>query len=788
MSKRKQPPRIKRLIPRQPPALRDGSVTLTLPQAMQQAVTAYQRGDLAEAERLCRRVLNTQADHFDALNVLGVIAARTRRTQEAAELLERAVAANPGNASAHCNRGGLLNDLQRFDEALESYDRALQIKPDYAEAHYNRGNVLRDLKRFDEALASFGRAIGIKSDYAEACNNRGALLRLLQRFDEALDSYNRVLQFRPNHAETHGNCGIALKDLKRFDEALKHFDRALEIRPDYTEAHSNRGIVLIELKRFDEALKSFDRVIGIRPDHAEAHYNRGIVLRDLERFDEALASYDRAIEINPEYAEAHHNRGNAMADVRRLEEALASYARAFQLKPDIDYLYGARLYTKMRICDWQDLKTGLATVIDKIALGERIAPPFPILALSGSLPLQKKTAEIWMQERCPANDALPKIGRRSRHNRIRIGYFSADYHDHATAYLMAELFEKHDRSKFERTAFSFGPDKNDDMRQRIASAFDKFIDVRNQPDKEVALLARSLELDIAVDLKGYTQDSRPGIFAFGAAPVQVNYLGYPGTMGAEYIDYLIADSTLIPEHCQQHYSEKIAYLPNSYQVNDAQRRISDRVFTREELGLPKTGFVFCCFNNNYKITPGTFDGWMRILAQVAGSVLWLFEDNATASRNLRKEAEARGVDAARLIFAQRMPLAEHLARHRAADLFIDTLPCNAHTTASDALWAGLPVLTCMGESFASRVAASLLNAIQLPELITTTQEAYESLAIELATRRKRLEQIRQKLETNRLTTPLFDAALFARHIEDAYTQMVERYHADLPPEHIVVRP
>ena len=324
------------------------------------------------------------------------------------------------------------------------------------------------------------------------------------------------------------------------------------------------------------------------------------------------------------------------------------------------------------------------------------------------------------------------------------------------------------------------------MRKRVSAAFDQFIDVRNKSDKDIALLSRNLGIDVAVDLKGFTQDQRPGIFSYRAAPLQVNYLGYPGTMGAKYIDYLIADETLIPEASRQHYSEKIIHLPNSYQVNDRKRAIADKMFSREELGLPSTGFVFCCFNNSYKITPAIFDGWMRILKQVEGSVLWLLEVNSTAVRNLRHEAEARGINAARLIFAKRMPLAEHLARHRAADLFVDTLPYNAHTTASDALWAGLPVLTCMGEAFASRVAASLLNAIHLPELITTTQEQYEARAVELATHPERLQQIKQKLERNRLTTPLFDTKLFTRHIEAAFTRMYERYQAGLPPEHIHV--
>ena len=442
-----------------------------------------------------------------------------------------------------------------------------------------------------------------------------------------------------------------------------------------------------------------------------------------------------------------------------------------------------RLDVKMHLCDWSDAAAEFAQLEEKIKRNEKATSPLPVLALTVPYLCNDCAAEIWVNDKYPASFELGQIPKRGRHGRIRIGYFSADFHEHAVSLLTAELFETHDKARFELYAFSTGPDTQDEMRKRLEHAFDHFIDVRHQSDREVAAHARRLEIDIAVDLGGHTANCRTGIFALRAAPLQVSYIGYLGTTGAEYIDYLIADCILIPEDRKQHFSEKIVYLP-SYQANDSTRKISDESVTREALGLPETGFVYCCFNNNYKIRPATFDGWMRILSQVEHSVLWLLEDNATAARNLRKEAEARGVDAARLIFARRVPFRDYLARYRTADLFIDTLPYNAGATASDALWAGLPVLTCMGEAFASRVAASLLNAIDLPELVTSSQAQYQALAVELATRPERLKQVRQKLETNRLTTPLFDTKLFTRYLEAAYTQMVERYQADLPPEHI----
>jgi len=737
----------------QPPA---GSgktqLALNLSQAMQQAGAAYQGGAWAKAQSLCSMVLNADPRHFDALSLLGIISAQTGRAQEAAQLLGRAVAANPANAAAHNNYGNVLKSLGRFDDALASYERALEINSGLAELHNNRSVALQELGRFDEALEGYERALKIKPDYAEAYNNRGNVLR----------------------------------NLKRFEDALASYERALSHKPVYAEAYNNRGAALQELKLFDEALDSYERALMIKPDYAEAHNNRGITLQDLKRLDEALNSYERALEINPDYAAAYNNRGVTLQQLRRCADALESYERALKLRPDDEWLYGTWLHAKSQVCDWRDVNSTVAELAVRIGRGRRTIRPFPLLTLTDSPSLQRRAAEIWVRARNAAGQVLPPIGKSARHAKIRVGYYSADFHNHATAYLSAGLFERHDRERFELVAFSFGPDRQDEMRQRLSAAFDQFLDVRTKSDREIAELSRKLGIDVAMNLKGFTQDERTGIFSYRAAPIQVNYLGYPGTMGAPYMDYIIADPLLIPRESREHYVEKIIYLPNSYQANDRSRRIADKEFSRAELGLPPASFVFCCFNNNFKIGPEAFDGWMRILRQAEGSVLWLLQDNETAAENLRKEAAARGVSAERLIFAPRMPLPEHLARHRAADLFIDTLPCNAHTTASDALWSGLPVLTRIGESFAGRVAASLLDAVGLPELIAESQERYEAMAVEFATNPGLLAKIREKLGRNRLTTPLFDSELFTEHLEDAYTQIYERYQADLGPEHVYV--
>jgi predicted O-linked N-acetylglucosamine transferase (SPINDLY family) len=732
---------------------RDDQAALTV-QAMRHAGGLYGCGDWPRAEQLCRAVLDTRPDCFEALSLLGIIAAQTHRGEEAADLLASAAAVRPSDAVAHNNYGNALRAVRRFEAALKSYERALALEPDAADFHYNRANVLRDLERHEQAVDSYERALALRPEHVAGWNNLGSAQRDLGRFEAALQSYQRALALQPDNAETHNNLGNALKDLRRLEEALESYARALRLRPDYAKAQNNRGNVLYELGSFAEALVSYERALSIDPDQAEAYNNRANALRALKRFDEALESYERAV----------------------------------RSRPDAAWLRGSWLHAKMHLCKWDDLSSQLGQLLAEVEQAKKASAPFYLLAISDSPGLQRQVAETWASAICRTSAVLPATPKRTRGEKIRLGYYSADLQSHATAYLAAGLFEEHDRRRFEVTAFSFGPAVQDDMRKRLVAAFDHFVDVRARSDQEVAQLSRDMQIDIAVDLKGFTEQARPGIFALRAAPVQVSYLGYPGTMAASYIDYIIADPTLIPQASRRHYAEQVVCLPHSYQVNDHKKQIANRSFTRAELGLPPEGFVFCCFNNTYKITPQTFDGWMRILRQLPGSVLWLLADAETVAASLREEAAARGVSAGRLVFAQRWPLPEHLARQRAADLFIDTFPYNAHTTASDALWAGLPLLTRMGESFASRVAASLLKAVGLPELITTTPEGYEATAIELAVHPAKLAALREKLECNRLTRPLFDTEAFARHLEDAYLQMYERYQAGLPPAPIVVRP
>ena len=736
-------------------------------------------GRFAPAIASFERAIVVKPAHAEAYNNRGSALFRLQKFEAAVASFDEAIAITPTHSAAHGNRGNALVELSRYEAAVASSDMAIALQPDCAENHYIRGNALAGLNLREAAIASFDTATSLNPDHAHAHNSRGSALHSLQRTETALASFDAAIARSPGYAAAHYNRGNALRDLQQSAAAVASYDTAIALEPTRADAHNNRGVALRDLRQYAAAIASYDQAVALAPDLANAHYNRGNSLRDLWQHEAAVASYDRAISLDAGYADAYINRGEALKDLGRYAAAVASFGQGIALKPGYPGLHGQRQHARMLICDWTDFDAEVLALTARIGRSEAATSPFPLLGLSDSAALQKRAAELWVASQYPVHAALPPIPRRGTHDRIRIGYFSSDFGNHATMFLMAELFELHDRSRYEVWAFSFGPASDDAMRTRLLAAC-HVVDVASLSDQGVALLVRDLEIDIAVDLKGFTYGSRPGIFAVRAAPLQVNYLGYPGTTGAPCMDYLIADRALIPPGSEHHYSEKLVYLPRSYQVNDTKRAVGTRAFNRAELGLPPSGFVYCCFNNCFKITPGTFDIWMRILRRVEGSVLWLLEDNPQAARNLRQAAESRGVRADRLVFAKRMPLDEHLARHRAADLFLDTLPCNAHTTASDALWAGLPVLTRVGEAFASRVAASLLAAVDLPELITGTAAQYEELAVDLATHPEHLMILRQRLARHRLSAPLFDTPRYTKHLEAAYAAIHTRYHAGLP--------
>ena len=648
------------------------------------------------------------------------------------------------------------------------------------------GVVLYAQHQFSAAAHCFEQAIAIDPGSAAAHLNLGLPLQRLRRGDEALATYDRALALRPDYPEALLNRGNTLLDLGRHEEGLASYDRVLAVRPAHAAALYNRGRALQGLKRHAEALASYDHALALRPDYPEALLNRGIALEDLNRIDESLASYDRALALRPDYARALSNRGTALASRKLWQDAAASFSRLLELAPDHDYAVGNLLKCRLRGCDWEDLPQLAGRTAVAVDRGAKAISPFSFLAASGSAAAQLRCARTWFADRHPASPAPMWAGERFRNDRIRVAYLSADFGDHPVSFLTARLFEIHDRRRFEPIAISFRPATEDRMARRLDSAFDRWLDVSGMSDRAVAERLRDLRIDIAVDLMGFTTGSRTGVLAWRPAPIQVNYLGYPGTMGAPYIDYIIADEYVVPKGSELHYSEQVVRLPGSFQANDDQRKASAKALTRAAAGLPETGLVLCSFNKSYKITPRIFDVWVRLLQRVEGSVLWLYQRNAEPISNLRREAQMRGIAPNRLVFASKVKLEDHLARHRLADLFLDTLPCNAHTTASDALWAGLPVVSCAGTTFAGRVAGSLLHAVGLPELVTNTLEDYEALALKLATDATLLREIKERLAQNRLTKPLFNTDRFRRHIEAAYTTMWEIHQRGEEPRALAV--
>jgi len=754
--------------------------------ALQQAVALQIQGRLDEAERAYEAVLRLSASNFDALHMLGVIRTQQGRYDEAEKLIRSALKRDPRSAAAYVNLGNALQGMGRHEEAVRDYRKAISLQSDMAQAHNNLGSALNTLEKYEAAIPSLERAIALNPQNPEAHNNLGNALHKLGRNEEAIPCYHKALAIRPKYAQAYYNLGNALLGLGSHAEAIESFDRAIAIDPNFAEPYANRGSALLALNRHEDAIASCRRAVQINPGYAEAYNNLGLALVAFGRYEEAAVNYRKAIAVKPEMAPAYMNLAAAQGKLMLLDEAQKSYERACELAPEDGGLRSLAMGLRRRMCDWRNLGDHEAMLTRIIEGDKETVLPFVPLVFLDDPRLQLKAAQGHINR--IKLDMLPKIwdGTVYRHEKIRIGYLSADLHEHATAYLMAELFERHDRNRFEITAISFGRDDKSPMRRRLIEGFDRFLDVREMADLDVANRIRELEIDIAVDLKGYTEDARALILARRPAPIQVNYLGYPGTMGAPFIDYVIADPFVVPADQQEFYTEKLVHLPECYQPNDRNREIAEETPSRAECGLPEGGFVFACFNNNHKITPEFFGIWMRLLQAVPGSVLWLLQDNPWTADNLRREAQARGVAPDRLVFAPRCKLREHLARHRLADLFVDTLPYNAHTTTSDALWAGLPVLTCAGRSFAARVAGSLLLAIGLPELITHSVAEYEALALKLAGDPALLAGLRERLARNRLTTPLFDCERYARHLEAAYEEMWNIWQRGEAPRAIAV--
>ena len=730
-----------------------GALVVKAHAQFQQAVVLHQQGRLQEASQIYEGLLQVDPKHFHALHLLGVIASQTKNYEIAVDLIGKAIIINSNNPAAYSNQGAALKELGQLQAAVDSYDKAISLKPDFAEAHSNKGAALKKLRQFSAAAASCDKAISLKPDHAEAYLNRGNVLRELEHLSSAVAAY----------------------------------DTAISLKSDYAEAHNNKGVALKELKQFSAAAASYDKAISLKPDYAEAYLNRGNVLKELGQFKAALASYDNAISFKPDLEEAYYNKGNLLLEMGQIGAALISYERAYSIQPERAYLLGTLIHARMQLCVWDKLQSRVNELIDKVQSNEKVVMA-SVLSLTDSREVHRKVAQIRTQDKHPAAAKAMWSGQRYAHKKIRLAYVSCDFKAHPATLNNIGMWERHDRARFEVIAISYGPVHQEgatvegQLKTRLVKAFDRFLDVGDKSDEQIAGLMRELEVDIAVDISGTMQGSRQGILAHRAAPVQVNLYGY--TSGAPYMDYIVADRVVMPPEHREGYTEKVVYMPDAWLANDASRQVSSRQFTRAELGLPEAGVVYCSFNNAYKINPQMFDVWMRILQRVPGSVLWLQGDGQEQIKeNLRREASARGVDPARLVFAVKLEsMAEHLARHRVADVFLDTLPFNAQTTAVDALWAGLPVLTCMGESIFARMAGSVLMALGMGELVSKDWQEYEEKAVRVGLEEGYAKSLKERLERNRVDAPLFDTQRLTHNMERAYEQMHHRVQQGLGPQ------
>lgn len=719
----------------------------------QSGYLSHQKGDLPQAERWYKQALSLAPRHPHALHMLGVLAAQVGQFDQAVRLISEAVRHAPGEFAMLNNLGNALVKCERFAEALDVLDKAVALVPDNPQVLNNRGNAQHGLRRYRDAVLSYQKAIDLKPDYVDALCNQGKVFASFYYPNDALD------------------CA----------------DKALAIAPDALPAKTLRAHALLGLQRVQEAMRAFGEVLVVDDTYADAHWGRGLALMDLQQFAMAAESFERALVLKPALTEVYPEWADALFKSGRHSEALSAAEEALRRRPDNIKWLMALVALQAKVCAWDQLAPRLERLLAASRAGRlEDASAFAMLGISDDPQVNRLTAESTAKVRYAENALLGAIPPRAAGAKIKVAYLSADLREHAVARLMAETLERHDRQGFEWVALYCGKHKpGDAMHERVRACFDHFIDINNKSDVEVAQLAREMAIDMVVDLTGYTSYGRPGVLALRAAPVQVSYLGYPGTMGAPYVDYILADAVVIPAAAREHYTEKVVTLPHAYQPNDRKRLVADTP-TRAEAGLPVTGTVFACFNQNYKILPATFDVWMRILQQVPGSVLWLLEDTPLVVGNLRAEAQQRGVAGERIVFAKRVPPPEHLARQRLADLFLDTLPYNAHTTTSDALWVGLPVLTLQGQAFAGRVAASLLTAAGVPELITHSPDQYEALAVALARDPARLAALRERLLAQRDTCPLFDTPRLTRDIEQAYQAMMQRHWQGLAPDHITL--
>jgi predicted O-linked N-acetylglucosamine transferase (SPINDLY family) len=774
-----------------------------------EAVTYLQAGEWLKSEAAHRRVLAKLPRHAPTLHHLGLIAYKCNDGDRAVDYLHQSLAYDPAYHQAWLNLAIVLGELKRSAEAIEACRRCVALQPENSAAFEVLGNLLRAAQNDAEATEAYLTSLRLKPEQPLVLSRLSELMVRAGNIEEALAHCRRALAIDPalpealrleqrilaissspkdaeaalaaraatpaELAKSLNDLGTHLRTQWRFDEAIEVYSRAAIADPAQADAMLNMALAFESLGRKEEALASYQAGLAIEPDRAEAYANVGNLLRGMGMYDGAIQAFQQAIELDPSLAIAHYNLAVTFKQRERFEEARAAFMKAVECAPNSIVNRFELVNLRRVLCDWDGIDKEERDCLDLFRARQTRVAPFQFISLPST-----RADQLEAGRRHAAMLAVPETLRFKSHgnalgrgSRIRIGFLSSDFFNHATALLLVEVLEQMDRGRFELFGYCFSPEDNSDLRRRIVASFDRYVPIGNMTDRAAAEAIHADRIDMLVDLKGYTRDGRPEILTYRPAPIQVNYLGYPCTMGMDTVDYIVADAVVAPMEHQADYAERIIHLPDCYQPNDRKRKISEQPMTRAEFGLPEDAFVFCSFNNSYKLNAAMFDVWMPLLRNVPGSVLWLLVPSDICRENLRCEASARGVDPDRLVFANRRPISEHLARHRLADLFLDALPCNAHTTASDALWAGLPVVTAIGETFSGRVAASLLIAMGLPELVTRNFDEYAQLALTLAHERARLAELRDKIARQRDVAPLFDTRRYTDGLERAFETMIE---------------
>jgi predicted O-linked N-acetylglucosamine transferase (SPINDLY family) len=773
-------------------------------QKIKDAINFLQSGQFVLAEKILTEVISSNPNSDEALHLQGLVLSQQNRLEESYDLISRAIAISPKNSLYYGNRGEIVRQMGKPKLAIEDLNLAISMDPKNPSLFLNRAVAYHHLKDYTIAIDNYQTAIGLGlkndqiyfylgniyaelGDYSKAAEfyqaslkinpqnamswtNLGAMNDKRKKFEEAVECYLKSIALNPEDAVTYANLGKTYCELGQNSECIKVCTMAIELNPLLAAAYSNLADAWTNLKNYARAIPCYQRAVELDPGYYQAHFNCGGALLAAQDYDQAILALSTAIKINPLSADAFYNRSVAKLKNKDVRSSLEDSEVVLKLKPNMDFVIGALMGGYLSLCEWDKFEEFRKIIPAKIKNFERVAHPMQVMLVFDSLEYLKTSATLLIKQRYDIAKDIFKSDT-MRHKKIRIGYFSEDFKQHPVGYLLAEVLELHDRGQFEIYAFSFSKEPPDALTKRISQGVDHFYDVGAKTSDEIVALARSLNLDIAIDLGIFTAEQFL-VFKHRVAPVQANYLGYAGTSGTQYIDYIIADDFTIPESAENYYTEKIVRLP-CFMPRDTKVKPAAKKFTRTECGLPEKGFIFCCTSGYGKILPETFAAWMKILKQVPGSCLWLGESKDSGVMDkVRSHAERLGVKAERLIFAKRLDSpADYLARLQLADLFLDTFPYGAHTLSNDALWAGVPVLTRAGETFASRVAGSFLTQLQLPELITTSMEDYETRAVNLGNHPDQAKQLKQKLMENSVKSQIFNSSYYARKLEESFKAM-----------------